>query len=215
MICGPVTDCAQLSDRCQQVIKGKGEGICGPKTRRKIITKTKNKDMNSTKRKNAKSKRQRLWVKNGGIPQRNFNAIHGAKIPEDAEGNSLLYFQGFNSHVISTPDDESPTQHPTKKPTLAARTKPHIQNSNGKAKHRLPIRQYPDRLVIKIKRIPERNARRKTNGTCRSRSPTVETSPVPPSQSLGVLCFPLSPPSRKGATQIQKVSLASQLASQG
>ena len=35
---------------------------------------------------------------------------------------------------------------------------------------------------------------------CRSCSPTVETSPVPPSQSLGVLCFPLSPSSRKGAT---------------
>ena len=33
---------------------------------------------------------------------------------------------------------------------------------------------------------------------------TVETSPVPPSQSLGVLCFPLSPPSRKGATQDPK-----------
>ena len=31
-------------------------------------------------------------------------------------------------------------------------------------------------------------------------SPTVETTPVPPSQSLGVLYFPLSPPSRKGAT---------------
>jgi hypothetical protein len=38
-----------------------------------------------------------------------------------------------------------------KKPTLVARTKPHIQNSNGKAKHRLPERQFPDRLVIKIK----------------------------------------------------------------
>ena len=31
--------------------------------------------------------------------------------------------------------------------------------------------------------------------------PTIEGSPVPPSQTLGVLYFPLSPPSRKGATQ--------------
>jgi hypothetical protein len=34
-----------------------------------------------------------------------------------------------------------------------------------------------------------------------SRFPTVESSPVPPSQTLGVLFSPLSPPSRKGATQ--------------
>jgi hypothetical protein len=37
-------------------------------------------------------------------------------------------------------------------------------------------------------------------------------SPVPPSQTLGVLFFPLSPPSRKGATHNQRV-LAPQLAS--
>jgi hypothetical protein len=36
---------------------------------------------------------------------------------------------------------------------------------------------------------------------CRFRMPTKESSPVPPSQTLGVLFFPLSPPSRKGATQ--------------
>jgi hypothetical protein len=48
---------------------------------------------------------------------------------------------------------------------------------------------------------------------CRSRLPTAECSPVPPSQTLGVLCFPLSPPSRKGATQEPEKSLASQLAS--
>jgi hypothetical protein len=40
----------------------------------------------------------------------------------------------------------------------------------------------------------------------------LKSSPVPPSQTLGVLFFPLSPPSRKGATHNQKV-LAPQLAS--
>jgi hypothetical protein len=40
-----------------------------------------------------------------------------------------------------------------------------------------------------------------------------ECSPVPPSQTRGVLCFPLRPPSRKGATQEPEKSLASQLAS--
>ena len=40
----------------------------------------------------------------------------------------------------------------------------------------------------------------------------LKRSPVPPSQTLGVLFFPLSPPSRKGATHNQK-SLAPQLAS--
>jgi hypothetical protein len=39
-----------------------------------------------------------------------------------------------------------------------------------------------------------------------SRLPTVESSPVPPSQMLGVLCFPLSPPSRKGATQEPEIN---------
>jgi hypothetical protein len=42
--------------------------------------------------------------------------------------------------------------------------------------------------------------------------PTSLSSPVPPSQTLGVLFFPLSPPSRKGATHNQKI-LAPQLAS--
>jgi hypothetical protein len=45
-----------------------------------------------------------------------------------------------------------------------------------------------------------------------SRLPTATNSPVPPSQTLGVLFFPLSPPSRKGATHNQKI-LAPQLAS--
>ena len=50
--------------------------------------------------------------------------------------------------------------------------------------------------------------------SCRSCSclPTSTSSPVPPSQTLGVLFFPLSPPSRKGATHNQKI-LAPQLAS--
>jgi hypothetical protein len=43
--------------------------------------------------------------------------------------------------------------------------------------------------------------RLKSRAPCRSRLPTAKGSPVPPSQTLGVLCFPLSPPSRKGATQ--------------
>ena len=42
--------------------------------------------------------------------------------------------------------------------------------------------------------------------------PTSMSPPVPPSQTLGVLSFPLSPPSRKGATHNQKI-LAPQLAS--
>jgi hypothetical protein len=52
--------------------------------------------------------------------------------------------------------------------------------------------------------------------SCRSYSclSTSMSSPVPPSQTLGVLFFPLSPPSRKGATHNQRV-LAPQLASQG
>jgi hypothetical protein len=49
--------------------------------------------------------------------------------------------------------------------------------------------------------------------SCCSRSLTIETSLIPPNQTLGVLCFPLRPPSRKGATQIQKICLASQLTS--
>jgi hypothetical protein len=36
---------------------------------------------------------------------------------------------------------------------------------------------------------------------CRSHTPTVQTSPVPLDQLLGVICFPLIPPSHKGATQ--------------
>jgi hypothetical protein len=52
-----------------------------------------------------------------------------------------------------------------------------------------------------------------SHAPCRFFLPTVEFSPVPPSQSLGVLCFPLSPPSRKGATQDPEIRLASQLAS--
>jgi len=39
--------------------------------------------------------------------------------------------------------------------------------------------------------------------------PTTTNSPVPPSQTLGVLFFPLSPPSRKGATHNQRVSSSS------
>jgi hypothetical protein len=50
---------------------------------------------------------------------------------------------------------------------------------------------------------------------CKSRSLTVETTPVPPSQSLGVLCFPLSPPIHKGATHYPYGTSSSQLASQG
>jgi hypothetical protein len=46
---------------------------------------------------------------------------------------------------------------------------------------------------------------------CRSCSscscfPTSMSSPVPPSQTLGVLFFPLSPPSRKGVTHNQRVT---------
>ena len=47
--------------------------------------------------------------------------------------------------------------------------------------------------------------------SCRSRSclPTSMSSPVPPSQTLGVLFFPLSPPSHKGATHNQRVTSSS------
>jgi hypothetical protein len=38
---------------------------------------------------------------------------------------------------------------------------------------------------------------------------TSTSSPVPPSQTLGVLFFPLSPPSRKGATHNQRVTSSS------
>ena len=76
-------------------------------------------------------------MKNGGIPQWNLTQIRGEKIPEDAEGNSLLYFQGFNRSATSTPNDDSPTQHSTKMPTLAAITKPQSK-LNEKANHRLP-----------------------------------------------------------------------------
>ena len=43
--------------------------------------------------------------------------------------------------------------------------------------------------------------------------PTIRNSPVPRSQMLGVLSFPLSPPSPKGATHNLDDILASQLAS--
>ena len=39
--------------------------------------------------------------------------------------------------------------------------------------------------------------------------PTSTSSPVPPSQMLGVLFFPLSTPSRKGATHNQRVTSSS------
>jgi hypothetical protein len=47
--------------------------------------------------------------------------------------------------------------------------------------------------------------------SCRSCSclPTSTSSSVPPSQTLGVLFFPLSPPSRKGDTHNQRVSSSS------
>jgi len=71
-------------------------------------------------------------------------------------------------------------------------------------------------LHYQIETIPLPNACR--NDSCSRRScscsclPTATNSPVPPSQTLGVLFFPLSPPSRKGATHNQKI-LAPQLAS--
>ena len=74
-------------------------------------------------------------------------------------------------------------------------------------------------LTIKIIPLPHARVGRHpalcatSRSTHRSRSPTTESSPVPPSQMLGVLCFPLSPPSRKGATQEPEITLASQLAS--
>jgi hypothetical protein len=62
----------------------------------------------------------------------------------------------------------------------------------------LPIKIIP----LPYARVGRRPAlRAASRSPRRSRSPTTESSPVPPSQTLGVLCFPLSPPSRKGATQ--------------
>jgi len=53
-----------------------------------------------------------------------FNTKCREKIQEDVEGNSLLYFQGLNSGVISTPDE----------------TKSQIQVTNENAKCLLPER---------------------------------------------------------------------------
>jgi hypothetical protein len=68
-------------------------------------------------------------------------------------------------------------------------------------------------LLYQIKIIPWPHARfgddpravPLARSPCRFRMPTKESSPVPPSQTLGVLFFPLSPPSRKGATQAPEI----------
>ena len=62
--------------------------------------------------------------------------------------------------------------------------------------------QYSDtNIAIMHPILPKHNKPYRYLIARHSRSPTVETTPVPPNQTLGVLCFPLSPPSRKGATQ--------------
>ena len=71
----------------------------------------------------------------------------------------------------------------------------------------------PSTLPIKIIPLPFAFLGQRPTLRAVSRLSTVEISPVPPSQMLGVLCFPLSPPSRKGATQELDIRLASQLAS--
>ena len=53
----------------------------------------------------------------------------------------------------------------------------------------LPYRPLDDVCVLCVAPAP-----------CHSHLPTVETTPVPPSQTIGVLFFPLSSPSLKGAT---------------
>ena len=119
-------------------------------------------------------------------------------MPKDTQQNTFFSRPKAAVAISTLPEQLTTTLQKRNLPNIQMPEQFHNFNINN---IKLPKVKMHYTSLVKIIPLPFAFLGRHLVLHAASRLPTVESSPVPPSQMLGVLCFPLSPPIRKGATQ--------------